>query len=204
VEETGPDGKIIQRMDPIVANGVKIMSMGFLVGADDPVIVRGPILHRTIEQFLRMTAWGELDYLIIDLPPGTGDIALTLSQLLGLTGAIVVCTPQQLALLDAVKAINMFRKVKIPVLGLIENMSGEIFGRGGAQKKAGEMGVPGRSSHRGEDSRIRRRGRHLRCVRRREPRPRGAAECLRAGGAADRQEPARNPQNALAGNFVVG
>ncbi|MCY2965691.1 MAG: Mrp/NBP35 family ATP-binding protein [Planctomycetota bacterium] len=142
VEEKGPEGQIIQRMDPIEADGVKIMSIGFLVGPDEPVIVRGPILHRTIEQFLRQTAWGELDYLIIDLPPGTGDIALTLSQLLGLAGAVVVCTPQQLALIDAVKAINMFRKVKIPVLGLVENMTGEIFGRGGAKQKAAEMGVP--------------------------------------------------------------
>lgn len=142
LEEKGADGQVIQRMEPIVADGVKIMSIGFLVGPDEPVIVRGPILHRTIEQFLRQTAWGELDYLIIDLPPGTGDIALTLSQLLGLAGAVVVCTPQQLALLDAIKAINMFRKVKIPVLGVVENMTGEIFGRGGARQKAAEMGVP--------------------------------------------------------------
>lgn len=142
VEEQGPDGQTIRRIQPIDAQGLKVMSIGFLVGADEPVIVRGPILHRTIQQFLQETAWGELDYLIIDLPPGTGDIALTLSQLVGLAGAVVVCTPQQLALLDAVKAINMFRKVKIPVLGVVENMTGEIFGRGGAQKKAAEMGVP--------------------------------------------------------------
>lgn len=142
LEEKNSEGQVIQRMEPLVSNGVKIMSIGFLVNPDEPVIVRGPILHRTIEQFLRQTAWGELDYLFIDLPPGTGDIALTLSQLLGLAGAVVVCTPQQLALLDAVKAINMFRKVKIPVLGLVENMTGEIFGRGGAKAKAAEMGVP--------------------------------------------------------------
>lgn len=142
VEESNDQGQKIQRMDPLVANGVKIMSIGFLVQPDEPVIVRGPILHRTIEQFLRQTAWGELDYLLIDLPPGTGDIALTLSQLLGLAGAVVVCTPQQLALLDAVKAINMFKKVNIPVLGVVENMSGDIFGTGGAQRKATEMGVP--------------------------------------------------------------
>lgn len=142
VEQSGPEGQTIQRIQPIDAGGVKLMSIGFLVGADEPVIVRGPILHRTIQQFLQQTAWGELDYLIIDLPPGTGDIALTLSQLVGLAGAVVVCTPQQLALLDAVKAINMFRKVKIPVLGVVENMTGEIFGRGGAKQKAAEMGVP--------------------------------------------------------------
>jgi ATP-binding protein involved in chromosome partitioning len=142
VEQHGPDGQTIQRIQPIDAHGLKVMSIGFLVGADEPVVVRGPILHRTIQQFLQETAWGELDYLIIDLPPGTGDIALTLSQLVGLAGAVVVCTPQQLALLDAVKAINMFRKVKIPVLGVVENMTGEIFGRGGAKQKAAEMGVP--------------------------------------------------------------
>lgn len=143
VEETGPGGQTIQRIQPIIDRaGLKIMSMGFLIDAADPVIVRGPILHRTIQQFLQQTAWGALDYLIIDLPPGTGDIALTLSQLVGLAGAVVVCTPQQLALLDAVKAINMFRKVKIPVLGVVENMTGEIFGRGGARQKAAEMGVP--------------------------------------------------------------
>jgi ATP-binding protein involved in chromosome partitioning len=142
VEEHGPDGQTIRRIQPIDAGGLKLMSIGFLIASDEPVIVRGPILHRTIQQFLQETAWGELDYLIIDLPPGTGDIALTLSQLIGLAGAVVVCTPQQLALLDAVKAINMFRKVKIPVLGVVENMTGEIFGRGGAKQKAAEMGVP--------------------------------------------------------------
>jgi ATP-binding protein involved in chromosome partitioning len=142
VEQQGEGGQTVRRIQPIDAGGVNLMSIGFLVGADEPVIVRGPILHRTIQQFLQETAWGELDYLIIDLPPGTGDIALTLSQLIGLAGAVVVCTPQQLALLDAVKAINMFRKVKIPVLGVVENMTGEIFGRGGAKQKAAEMGVP--------------------------------------------------------------
>jgi ATP-binding protein involved in chromosome partitioning len=142
VEQHAPDGQTIRRIKPIDAAGLKLMSIGFMIGFDEPVIVRGPILHRTIQQFLQETAWGELDYLIIDLPPGTGDISLTLSQLVGLAGAVVVCTPQQLALLDAVKAINMFRKVKIPVLGVVENMSGEIFGRGGAKQKAAEMSVP--------------------------------------------------------------
>jgi ATP-binding protein involved in chromosome partitioning len=110
------------------------------------------MLHGSITQFLRDTYWGPLDYLIIDMPPGTGDIALTLSQLIPLTGAIVVCTPQQVALLDAVKAIAMFRKTKIPVLGMVENMSGficpdcgkryDIFGHGGAREKAEELSVP--------------------------------------------------------------
>ncbi len=142
VEEYGPNGESVRRMGAIELDGLKVMSIGFLVDPGDAVVVRGPILHRTIQQFLQETAWGELDYLIIDMPPGTGDIALTLSQLMGLTGAVVVCTPQQVALLDAVKAIAMFRKVNIPVLGVIENMSGEIFGRGGAKAKAEELGVP--------------------------------------------------------------
>src|SRR5262249_10570952 len=109
-------------------------------------------LHGAITQFLRDTAWGELDFLIIDMPPGTGDIALTLSQLLPLSGAVVVCTPQDVALLDAVKAVAMFRKVNIPVLGMVENMSGfvcpdcgkryEIFGSGGAKRRAAELDIP--------------------------------------------------------------
>lgn len=100
------------------------------------------MLHQAISQFLQQVDWGPLDYLIIDMPPGTGDVSLTLSQLLGLAGAVVVCSPQQVALLDAVKAVSMFRQVKIPVLGMVENMSGEIFGRGGAQAKAAELGIP--------------------------------------------------------------
>jgi ATP-binding protein involved in chromosome partitioning len=142
VEQLGKDGQPIRRIQPIMASGLKLMSMGFLVPPDEAVVWRGPMLHGAITQFLRDTDWGELDYLIIDLPPGTGDVSLTLSQLLGLAGAVVVCTPQQLALLDAVKALNMFRKVKIPVLGMVENMTGDIFGRGGVQKKAAELGVP--------------------------------------------------------------
>ncbi|MCA9259020.1 MAG: P-loop NTPase, partial [Planctomycetales bacterium] len=103
-----------KKLQPIDANGMPIMSMGFLTPPDEAVVWRGPMLHGAITQFLRDTAWGDLDYLIIDMPPGTGDIALTLSQLLPLTGAVVVCTPQDVALLDAVKAIAMFRKVNIP------------------------------------------------------------------------------------------
>lgn len=140
------------RIQPIVAAGVKVMSMGFLVPPGEAVVWRGPMLHGAITQFLRDTAWGDLDYLVIDMPPGTGDIALTLSQLLPLTGAVVVCTPQDVALLDATKAIAMFRKVNIPVLGMVENMSGflcpdcgkryDIFGSGGAKTKAQELGIP--------------------------------------------------------------
>jgi len=91
---------------------------------------------------LQQTDWGELDYLIIDLPPGTGDVSLTLSQLLGLSGAVIVCTPQQVALLDAVKAASMYKQVSIPLLGIVENMTGELFGQGGAKLMAEEIGIP--------------------------------------------------------------
>jgi ATP-binding protein involved in chromosome partitioning len=140
------------RIVPIDADGLRVMSMGFLVPPGEAVVWRGPMLHGAITQFLRDTAWGELDYLIIDMPPGTGDIALTLSQLLPLTGAVVVCTPQDVALLDATKAIAMFRKVNIPVIGMVENMSYflcpdtgkryDIFGSGGARRRAAELDIP--------------------------------------------------------------
>jgi ATP-binding protein involved in chromosome partitioning len=142
------DGKIV----PVLFQGMPVMSMGFLVPPGEAVVWRGPMLHGAITQFLRDTEWGPLDYLIIDMPPGTGDIALTLSQLLPLTGAVVVCTPQDVALLDAVKAIAMFRKVHIPMLGMVENMSYficpgcgrqyDIFGSGGAKRRAAELDVP--------------------------------------------------------------
>ena len=141
-----------EKIQPIVKDGIPVMSMGFLVPQDEAVIWRGPMLHGAVTQFLRDTHWGDLDYLLIDMPPGTGDIALTLSQLLPLTGAVVVCTPQDVALLDAVKAIAMFRRVNIPILGIVENMSGfvcphcgeraEIFGRGGARRRAEDLAVP--------------------------------------------------------------
>ncbi len=136
------DGRVMERIIPIEADGLKLMSMGFMLREDQAVIWRGPMLHKALTQFLQQTEWGQLDYLIIDMPPGTGDVAITLSQMVGLAGAIVVCTPQQVALLDAVKAINMYRTVKIPILGMVENMSGDIFGRGGAQQKAKELGIP--------------------------------------------------------------
>jgi len=139
-------------IQPVEVDGLKVMSMGFLVPADEAVIWRGPMLHSALTQFLRDTQWGDLDYLIIDLPPGTGDVALSLSQLLPLTGAVIVGTPQDVALLDVVKAIQMFRKVNVEVLGMIENMSffvcpqcgarHDIFGSGGAKKKARELHVP--------------------------------------------------------------
>ena len=140
------------RLQPVLQNGIRVMSMGFLVPPGEAVVWRGPMLHGAITQFLRDTEWGDLDYLIIDMPPGTGDIALTLSQLLPLSGAVVVCTPQDVALLDAVKAIAMFRKVSIPLLGMVENMSYflcpdngkryDIFGSGGARRRAAELDVP--------------------------------------------------------------
>jgi ATP-binding protein involved in chromosome partitioning len=140
------------RLQPVTKDGLRVMSMGFLVPPGEAVVWRGPMLHGAITQFLRDTEWGDLDYLIIDMPPGTGDIALTLSQLLPLSGAVVVCTPQDVALLDAVKAIAMFRKVSIPLLGMVENMSYflcpdngkryDIFGSGGAKRKAAELDVP--------------------------------------------------------------
>jgi len=142
IELAGPDGELVQRIQPLEVDGLRLMSMGFHVAEDQAVIWRGPLLHRTLTQFLQATDWGELDYLVIDMPPGTGDVALTLSQLLSLSGAVIVCTPQKVALLDAVKAISMFNQVKIPVLGIVENMSGEIFGRGGARAKAEELKIP--------------------------------------------------------------
>ena len=140
------------RIQPVVVDGLRMMSMGLLVPEGEAVIWRGPMLHTALTQFLRDTAWGDLDYLVIDMPPGTGDVALSLSQLLPLTGAVVVCTPQDVALLDAVKAIAMFRKVQVEVLGMVENMSffvcpdcharHDIFGSGGAKRRAAELGVP--------------------------------------------------------------
>lgn len=141
-----------ERIQPVVVDGLPIMSMGFLVPEEEAVIWRGPMLHNALQQFLRDTAWGDLDYLIVDMPPGTGDVAISLSQLLPLSGAVVVCTPQDVALLDAVKAVSMFRKVNIDVLGMVENMSfflcpscdsrHDIFGSGGAKRRAEALGVP--------------------------------------------------------------
>jgi ATP-binding protein involved in chromosome partitioning len=152
---TGTEGQLQQldgKIQPMLQDGMPIMSIGFMVPADQAIIWRGPMLHSAVTQFVRDTAWGELDYLIIDMPPGTGDIALTLSQLLPLSGAIVVCTPQKVALLDAVKAVAMFRKVKIPLIGMVENMSGflcpdnhkryDIFGSGGARQMAEDGNIP--------------------------------------------------------------
>ena len=140
------------KIKPQEFDGMPIMSIGFMVPADKAVVWRGPMLHSAVTTFVRDTAWGELDYLIIDMPPGTGDVALSLSQLLPITGSVVVCTPQEVALIDAVKAVGMFREVKIPVVGMVENMSTficpdtgksyDIFGKGGARQYAQEANIP--------------------------------------------------------------
>lgn len=111
------------RIEPLVRYGLKLMSMGFLVEEKQAVVWRGPMLFKAFEQFFRDVLWGDLDYLIIDLPPGTGDVALTIAQKVPVAGAIVVCTPQNLALVDAKKAIDMFKQIHIPLFGVIENMS---------------------------------------------------------------------------------
>lgn len=139
------------RIVPLEKDGLKLMSMGFLNPGDKPLIWRGPMLHSVIGQFLRGTEWGELDFLVIDLPPGTGDVQLSLIQTAPLSGAIVVTTPSDVSLEDARKAVNMFRQVRVPLLGLVENMSyliapqsGEridVFGTGGGRRTAGEMDV---------------------------------------------------------------
>lgn len=139
-------------IEPLEAHGVKLVSMGFLVGERDPVVWRGPMVTGAVRQFMDDVAWGDLDILIVDMPPGTGDVQLALAQGTPLTGAVVVSTPQSLALDDAKKAIALFDRTQIPVLGIVENMSfficphcgegSEIFGRGGARAEAEHLGVP--------------------------------------------------------------
>ena len=140
------------RIIPIEQYGLRLMSMGFLLDDASPAILRGPMVTRYTQQFLRQVEWGELDYLVLDLPPGTGDIQLTIVQTVALSGAIIVTTPQEVALIDARKASTMFEKVNVPVLGLIENMSyfispsdgqrHEIFGSGGGEREAKRIRAP--------------------------------------------------------------
>ena len=140
------------KIEPPIAYGVKLISMAYFLPKDEAVIWRGPMLHKTIQQFLGDVRWGELDYLLMDLPPGTGDIQLSLSQTIPLTGAVIVSTPQDLALTVASKAIVMFQKLNVPVLGILENMSyyscphcghrEDIFGHGGAREAARKLGLP--------------------------------------------------------------
>jgi len=140
------------KLEPPSEYGVKLISMGYFLPKDEAVIWRGPMLHKTMQQFLGDVRWGELDYLLMDMPPGTGDIQLSLSQTIPLTGAVIVSTPQDLALSVASKAIAMFRKLNVPILGVVENMSyyscphcghrEDIFGHGGARAAAEKMGYP--------------------------------------------------------------
>ena len=143
------DGKTLE---PLEAYGLQAMSIGFLIDADTPMVWRGPMVTQALEQLLKDTNWRDLDYLVVDLPPGTGDIQLTLAQKVPVTGALVVTTPQDIALLDARKGLKMFEKVGVPIVGIVENMSihvcsncghaEHIFGAGGAQRMCAEYGVP--------------------------------------------------------------
>ncbi len=143
------DGK---RVYPLEAHGVKVMSIGFMVAEDNPIIWRGPMVMGALEQMLRDVEWGDIDVMVVDMPPGTGDTQLTMSQRVPLAGAVIVSTPQDIALLDARKGLNMFRRVEVPVLGIIENMSyhvcsncghrEEIFAHGGARRAAEDLDAP--------------------------------------------------------------
>jgi ATP-binding protein involved in chromosome partitioning len=147
-QPTSADGKTMQ---PLEAHGLQVMSIGFLVDADQPMVWRGPMVTSALNQLLRQTNWRDLDYLLVDMPPGTGDIQLTLAQQVPVSGAVIVTTPQDIALIDARKGLAMFRKVSVPVLGIIENMSTHvcsacgheesIFGSGGGARMAADFGV---------------------------------------------------------------
>ncbi len=130
------------KLTPPKAYGVEVMSMGFLIPKDRPVIWRGPMLHSAIRQLFTDVNWGELDYLIVDLPPGTGDAQLTLAQSVPVTGGIIVTTPQEVALADARRGLFAFHQLKVPVLGILENMAGDVFGEGGGEEAARELGLP--------------------------------------------------------------
>lgn len=148
----GRPAMVANRIVPVQAYGVKVMSIGFFVKEGDPVIWRGPMIHSAVQQFLKDVEWGPLDYLIFDMPPGTGDAQLSLSQTLPLSGAIMVTTPQEVSLLDVRKGLQMFRKMNVPVLGIVENMAGfacphcghatPIFGEGGGARLASEFEIP--------------------------------------------------------------
>jgi ATP-binding protein involved in chromosome partitioning len=147
-----PQSKDGKTLEPLEAYGVQAMSIGFLIDVDTPMVWRGPMVTQALEQLLRDTNWRDIDYLIVDMPPGTGDIQLTLSQKVPVTGAVIVTTPQDIALLDARKGLKMFEKVNVPILGVVENMSihvcsncghaEHIFGQGGAERMCKEYGVP--------------------------------------------------------------
>ncbi len=148
VPRMGDDGKI----EPVEAHGVRLMSMGFLLEPDSPVIWRGPLLHGAMNQFLRDVRWGGLDVLVVDLPPGTGDVQLSIAQIVPLTGALIVTTPQSIALSDVMKAAAMFRKLEVPIFGVVENMgdficphcrmTSRVFSHGAAKTLSEKYGVP--------------------------------------------------------------
>ena len=146
-----PDSKDGKTMEPLQAYGLQIASIGFMIDPDQPMVWRGPMVTQALQQLLELTNWRDLDYLVVDMPPGTGDIQLTLSQKVPVTGAVIVTTPQDIALLDARKGLKMFEKVGIPILGIVENMSVHIctqcghaeaiFGEGGGAKMCTDFGV---------------------------------------------------------------
>jgi len=148
----GRPGMFENKIIPVEAHGIKIMSIGLLVAEREALVWRGPMIHSAVQQFLRDVLWGPLDYLVFDMPPGTGDAQLSLSQVIPLGGVVMVTTPQEVALLDVRKALAMFRKLNVPILGMVENMSYfvapdtgakyAIFGEGGGEKVAGEFDVP--------------------------------------------------------------
>ncbi len=151
-EADAPAGqKVGEKIVPAIHWGIRVMSVGFFIEKDGAVVWRGPMVHKLLQQFLEDVDWGDIDYLVVDLPPGTGDAQLSLSQLIPITGAVMVTTPQEVALIDVVKAISMFKKVEIPVLGVVENMAyyvcpscghhDEIFSRGGGRRLAESIGT---------------------------------------------------------------
>jgi ATP-binding protein involved in chromosome partitioning len=145
-------GMVGNKILPVEAHGLKLMSLGLLVGEREAVVWRGPMIHSFIQQMLRDVAWGVLDYLVFDMPPGTGDAQLSLSQVIPLSGVVMVTTPQDVALLDVRKAVAMFQRLNVPILGIVENMSGfvcphcgertDVFGAAGGQRLSQEYGVP--------------------------------------------------------------
>jgi ATP-binding protein involved in chromosome partitioning len=151
---SGQQPRVLQnnQIEPNVAHGIKVISVGFISPGDKPMVMRGPMLHQIIRQFLQQVEWGELDFLIVDLPPGTGDVVISLVQTVPLTGAVVVSTPSDVSLQDARKALEMFHQVNVEVLGIVENMSHftcphchqeiDIFSKGGAERTAKQFNVP--------------------------------------------------------------
>jgi ATP-binding protein involved in chromosome partitioning len=152
VPEQPVGGTASKRIGPAVYYGLKVISVAFFVEKDQAVVWRGPMIHKLLEQFMTDVDWGELDYLVVDMPPGTGDAQLSLSQLIPITGAVMVTTPQEVAVIDVIKGMAMFKKVEVPILGIVENMSfyvcpncghnDEIFARGGGRRLAEREGVP--------------------------------------------------------------